>query len=217
MKKIILSSLILYLLSVNIYSQDMYIEVVSYGFNYDFLNTHNGFKLAPSHNISAGFDGYMIDIGFGYNDFTDIVSLGVRPVNSNIYTGSQGGKYYINKNGNKTYIDRNTNVNREAEVFDVKSSYYDTFSFGIYKKFLINNFIIGPYLGYNIINFELTQYSNDSLSGFTPTKSGMIFGGVTGYSFRVMGESVGVQSFIDLFIKVTNYNIGINAAFKINL
>lgn len=217
MKKVFLSFLILYLLPINIHSQNMMVELFSYGFNYDFFKTHDGFKLGPSHNISVGFNGYMVDVGFGSHDFTDIVSLGVQPINSNIYTGSQGGKYYINKNGNKTYVDRNTNTYKEVEVFDIKSSYYDTISFGIYKKFLINNFIIGPYLGYNIIDFEYTHGSKDPLPNFVPTKSGMIFGGVIGYSFCGNKEYSYSQPFIDLFLKITNYSVGLNVAFKMGL
>jgi hypothetical protein len=182
--------------------------------------------LENEHKINWDLVCFGLEINNFLIDFTPSSAIfyyeksnGLKTIGRKIYTGPNGGNYYINSNGKKVYVARGTqSSDRQVESFNHYHLTYYINSFGLAYKLSHNNLIYGPYIGYQIItpkingvisinNKEYLNFYNiteDNLNNLV--KNRVVFGGIIGFN---------LNSSYSAYCKLTNKNISLNLIFKL--
>lgn len=226
-KIIILLSFCLYL--NHLHSQEVKIGIIMSPAGFTSLK-----GLENEHKLNYDVFGFGIEINNFILDYTPSTSTffyeksnGYETFGKTIYTGQNGGNYYINSNGNKIYVNRGTTSSTyQMETFNMYELEYFINNFGVGYKFSHKNLIYGPYVGANIITSnvnELKHLSEDILgenvNGYyqndlsNTTKSRIVFGGIIGIKFK--DSFYDNESWIDMYVKITNKNLSLNVIFKL--
>lgn len=210
------------LINLNINSQNTRIGIIA--------PTLIGFTYIKGLENESKLNWDLICFGLEINnfiiDFTPSTSIfyyskfdGYRTYGTKIYTGPNGGNYYINSKGNKIYVVRGTQSSTyQSEYFNRYELKYNINNFGVSYKLTYKNLIYGPYIGVNIITsnidelkdiseniigLESNAYYQNDLSNVE--KSKIVLGGIIGFK---------LDNFIDVYSKITNKNFSLNLIFK---
>ncbi len=224
MKKQIRILILLCIFSLNLYSQ----KEIKIGFIAPTMIGFTSLKgLENEHKLNWDLVCLGLEINNFLIDFTPSTSIfyyskseGYQTFGKTIHTGPNGGNYYINSNGNKIYVARGTqSSNYQMEIFNMYELKYNINNFGVSYKFIYKNLIYGPYIGVNIITsnidelkdiseniigLESNAYYQNDLSNIE--KSKIVLGGIIG---------IKLDSFIDIYSKITNKNFSLNLIFKL--
>lgn len=162
---------------------------------------------------------FIIDFTPSNSIFYYSKSNGYEIFGRTIYTGPNGGNYYINSKGNKIYVARGTQSSTyQMEIFNMYELKYNINNFGVAYKLTYKNLIYGPYVGVNIITSNIDELKDisESIIGLEPNtyyqndlsnmeKSQVVLGGIVGFK---------LDDFIDVYSKITNKNFSLNLIFK---